>query len=185
MAVKLEGKGKNRYWHIPRGLEVLQGALSSAMLLLEELDKHIELRDTKSEPHPDMLGNGAVATFVVAYLTEIAIKTLFAQINPLDKPPQGHDLLDVFNFLSQETQREVQDMFENMEPLGGDLNWLGENESVKEILKIGRFNFNNWRYLMEKEEVTDGIPKGLINVAQAIMIVCQKKVFQDSDITLT
>lgn len=48
--------------------------------------------------------DNAAAILVTSYAVEIATKTLHAQTKPNEKPPNGHDLLYLFDELPQDAQ---------------------------------------------------------------------------------
>ena len=166
----IKGPGVNSHWSVPAGLEDLQGLMKGAMLLLEELDRHVVRRDKGERPLPYIIGLAQSAIMVTSYAAEIAFKTLIAQTNPIQKPPKWHDLLRLFDRLDLGTQAKVQNTFITMTPLGGP-NWINTNEKIRQTIVIGRENFVEWRYRAEKKSVSNGIPKGLINVAEAVKIV--------------
>ena len=163
----VRGPGVNPHWSVPYGLEDLQGLMKGAMLLIEELDRHIARRDRGERPLPYIIGIAQSAIIVTSYATEIAIKTLIAQTKPSQKPPKGHDLLCLFDQLDQNTQEKVQHTFITMTPLGQP-NWINTNQNIRQTIVIGRENFVEWRYRSERRSASNGVPKGLINVAEAI-----------------
>ena len=81
------GHGANPHWSVTLGLEDLQGVMKGAMLLIEELDKHIASRDKGVRPLPDIIGIAMSAIMVTSYAAEIAIKTLIAQTKPMQNHP--------------------------------------------------------------------------------------------------
>ena len=120
------------------------------MLLLQKLDKHLAQRDSGGGNHPEMLGTATAAILLTSYGVEIAIKTLLAQINPNERPPHGHDLLDLFDALDSDTKMQADRM-------------------LKTLPAIGQ---SDWRYISERPGVGGGVPKVLINVVQALRAVC-------------
>ena len=162
--------GVNSHWSVPKGLEDLQGLMKGAILLIEELDRQIVRRDKGERPLPEIIGIAACVTMVTSYATEIAIKTLIAQTKPEQKPPKSHKLLYLFDQLDQDAQEKVQNTFNTMTPIGQP-NWIDANGSIRQMIEIGSANFVEWRYRPEKKSVSNGIPKGLINVAEAVRIV--------------
>ena len=160
----------NPHWNVHLSLELLQGLKRAGKLLIEELDKHIEQRDTGGGDHPDMKGNATAAILVTSYAVEIAIKTLHAQTKPNEKPPNGHHLLYLFDELPQPAQAKAIHMLKTMPPVGHS-NWVGEHPDIREIIETGSANFTDWRYLPESQK-DKGIPKGLINAAEALRRVC-------------
>ncbi len=82
MTIRLKGDGINAHWNIPRSLEMLQGLQNSAMLLIRELDDHVEHRDSGGGKHPNMMGNAVAVIVLTSYAAEIAFKTLHAQTKP-------------------------------------------------------------------------------------------------------
>ena len=156
---------------------MLQGLQRSGMLLIEELDKHVSQRDSGDGKHTDMMGNAAAAIIVTSYTVEMAIKTAHAQTHPNEMPPRGHDLLELFDALDQDTQLEAQHMLETVSPIGQS-DWAGKNPDIRELIKTGRSNFTDWRYLSEKQGVGNGVPKALINVTQALRAVCLRHILK-------
>ena len=172
--VRLLGKGVNKYWNVHRALETLQGLESVLLLLVRELDKCIVQRDRGAGKDLNLVGTAVSLTMLAAYSAEFAVKTLYAQTNPTKRPPLGHDLLILFDRLEKSVQQEVEEEYLEMESLGG---W-GTRLGVRATFKIGRRNFEDWRYLSEKDSIGDGVPKPLIDIARAIRKVCLKKTGQ-------
>ena len=171
--VHLAGSGPNPYWQVPRSLELLQGLQSAALLLLQELDKHLTQRDSGGGNHPDMLGTATAAILLTSYGVEIAIKTLLAQTNTNEPPPRGHDLLDLFDALDTATKIKADRMLRTL-PAIGRSDWVGEL-SIRESIKSGSRNFTDWRYMSERTGVEGGVPKVLINVMRALRAVCLER----------
>ena len=172
--VRLSGSGPNAHWHVPLALETLQGLQSSCLLLVHELDKHLQQRDSGGGKHPEAIGTAVAATVMVAYAVEVAIKTLIAQSRPGEPPPFGHDLLTLFDTLDETAQAAVGAALKDMVPVG-EAAWIGENPDARSILKAGRKNFVDWRYLPEAG-ASGGVPKALINVLYAVQQVCVARV---------
>ena len=171
MTVHLPGVGINAQWNIHRSLEMLQGLQNSAMLLLREMDEHIEQRDSGDEQNPNMMGNAVAAVVLTSYAAEIAIKTLHAQTKPDEHPPRGHFLLDLYDGLDPTVKAEAQQMICQLPPLGAQ-HWIGEGPDIRELIKQGNSNFSEWRYLPEKPRVDSGVPKVLVNVVQVMQCLC-------------
>lgn len=59
-------------------------------------------------------------------------------------------------------------------PAIGGSKWLEKDPNLRRIVEIGANNFTDWRYLPEpkQEPFGGGVPKGLINVMQALKAVC-------------
>jgi hypothetical protein len=168
-----DGPGVNPHWNVTMGLAELQGVMKGAILLLEEADRHIALRDRGVRPLPDIIGIVMSATMVTAYATEIALKTLIAQTKPTRKPPNSHNLLHLFDQLDHDTQDMVQNTYNVMAPIGQP-DWRDSSGNLREIILAGCDNFLEWRYLAEKKSASDGIPKALINVTEAARLVTLK-----------
>lgn len=168
--VHLAGQGPNPHWNVHRSLEQLQGLQSAGLLLLQKLDKHLAQRDSGGGNHPEMLGTATAAILLTSYGVEIAIKTLLAQINPNERPPHGHDLLDLFDALGPDTKMQTDRMLKTL-PAIGQSDWVGELD-IRESIKSGSGNFTDWRYISERPGVGGGVPKVLINVVQALRAVC-------------
>lgn len=86
--------------------------------------------------------------------------------------------MKLFDELDQVTQLDAQHRLETM-PAVVERGWVGEKPDIREIIKTGRSNFTDWRYLPEKQSVGGGIPKGLINVAEAMRLMCLEHVLQE------
>ena len=172
MTVKLRGQGVNSHWNVHQALELLQGLQRSGLLLIEELDKHIAQRDAGRGIHAEMKGNATAAVFITSCTVELALKTAYAQTHPTQKPPKGHDLAGLFDALDQTCQRQAQKYLETL-PVLGEQKWIGEQPDMRSILETGRSNFTDWRYMVEQPSVGGGVPKGLINVVQALRKVCR------------
>ena len=170
--VHLPGQGPNPHWNVHRSLELLRGLESAGFLLLQELNRHLAQRDSGGGKHPEMLGTATAAILLTSYGVEIAIKTLLAQTHPDEPPPHVHDLLILFDELDPESKAKADHMLRIL-PAIGQSDWVGEHD-IREIIKIGKKNFTDWRYMSEKPSVGGGAPKGLINVMQALRAVCQQ-----------
>lgn len=118
-----------------------------------------------------MMGTAAAATVLVSYGVEIAIKTLHAQTRPNKMPPQGHNLLTLFDSLDRDVREKAAYMLKTLPAIGGS-DWVGEVPNIRGIIEIGAKNFTDWRYLPERQGVGGGVPKGLINVMQALRAAC-------------
>ena len=175
MTVHLPGSGPNAEWDVHHSLEMLQGLEAAAMDLIETMDEHISLRDSNGEKHPNMMGNAIAAVMLTAYAAEIALKTLHAQLKPNEKPPRGHELLDLYDKLDSETKREAQETLVGLEPLGG-LGWIGENPELRALIKQGSANFTEWRYIPEPGSKDGGVPKVLVNVVQVLRTLCLRRI---------
>ena len=156
----------NPHWNVHRSLELLQGLQSSGLLLLQELDKYFEHRND-----PKMIGTAAAVTVLVSYGVEIAIKTLHAQTRLNEMPPQGHNLLTLFDALERDAKEKAACKLRTLPAIGGS-DWVGEDPDIRSIIEIGAKNFTEWRYLPERQGVGGGVPKGLINVLQALRAAC-------------
>lgn len=167
--VRLPGSGPNPHWNIHRSLEELQGLQNAGLVLLQELDTHLKQRDSGGGQHPEALGTASAATIVVAYGVEIALKTLHAQIEPNKKPPRGHDLLDLFDALDDETKTKASGRLKTL-PGVGPPEWVDQPD-IRGMIEIGRANFTDWRYISDRSSVGAGVPKALINVMQALRAV--------------
>ena len=167
MTTHLPGAGVNPYWNIHRSLEMLQGLQNSAMLLIRELDDHVNQRDSGGGKNPNMMGNAVAVIVLTSYAAEIALKTLHAQITPCDPPPRGHYLLDLYDSLDSETKAEAQMLICQLPPMGAP-SWIGENPDIRALINQGNSNFDEWRYLPEKPHMGSGVPKVLVNVVQVI-----------------
>ena len=62
-------------------------------------------------------------------------------------------------------------MLKTMPPVGQS-DWVGVHPDIREIIETGSANFTDWRYLPENQNMGKGIPKGLINAAEALRRVC-------------
>ena len=175
MTIRLKGDGINAHWNIPRSLEMLQGLQNSAMLLIRELDDHVEHRDSGGGKHPNMMGNAVAVIVLTSYAAEIAFKTLHAQTKPNKPPPRGHFLLGLYDKLDPETKLEAQELIRKLKPLGSP-RWLGETPDIRSLIKQGNTNFSDWRYLPEKPKMTGGVPKVLVNIVQVIQHLCLHRV---------
>ena len=60
-----------------------------------------------------------------------------------------------------------------MVPIGQPA-WRNANGNLRQTIQIGCDNFVEWRYRAEKKSASNGIPKPLINVAEAARLVTLK-----------
>ena len=118
-----------------------------------------------------MIGTAAAVTVLVSYGVEIAIKTLHARTRPNKAPPAGHNLLTLFDALDRDVREHAACMLRTLPAVGGS-DWVGKDPDIRRIIEIGARNFTDWRYLPERPGVGGGVPKGLINVIQALRGVC-------------
>ena len=175
MTTHLTGDGVNPHWNVHRSLEMLQGLQNSAMLLIRELDDHVNQRDTGRGKHPNMMGNAVAAIVLTSYAAEIALKTLHAQTKPSVPPPRGHYLLELYDDLPPETKAQAQELIRKLKPMGAP-QWVGETPDIRALIKQGNSNFSDWRYLPEKTQMTSGVPKVLVNIVQVIQHLCLQQV---------
>lgn len=159
-------QGANPRWIVAASLSTLPGLMESAILLIREADQSMSRNEKQY-----IAGRVSSAVILASYSTEIALKTLFVQTKTQDMPPRSYDLLDLFESLDQHVQDQVQNMFETMTPIGQH-DWIDQNESVRSMIEMGRTNFVDWRFLMERLQTGGGVPKSLINICQAVMLVC-------------
>ena len=173
MTIHLPGPGPNALWNVHLALEDLQGLQSATMTLIKTLDDHLAQQRREGAKPPDMLGNTAAAVLLAAFATEIALKTLHAQLKPNQRPPSGHDLVKLYDALDSDTKAKVQDALVSLDPLGAP-NWIGGDPKIGALVEQGRTNFVDWRYLPESDDAVgkDGVPKALVNVVQALRKVC-------------
>ena len=181
MTTHLPGNGVNAHWNVHRSLEMLQGLQNSAMLLIREMDDHVKQRDTGGGQHPNMMGNAVAAIVLTSYATELALKTLQAQIKPTERPPRGHNLLELYDALEPATKSEAQGLICKLKPMGS-LNWVGETPDIRALIQQGNSNFSDWRYLPEKPQMTGGVPKVLVNVVQVMQHICLQQVLRSRGI---
>ncbi len=173
MTTHLPGSGPNAEWNVHLALEDLQGLQTAAMTLIKSLDDHLAQQDCGGSKHPDMLGNAAAAVVLAAFATELALKTLHAQLRPNQKPPHGHDLVKLYDALDCDAKTKAQNALLSLPPLGAP-SWIGENPEIRALVEQGRTNFIDWRYLPESSDSggKHGVPKALVNVVQALRKVC-------------
>ena len=181
MTTHLLGDGPNPHWNIHRSLEMLQGLQSAAMLLIQEMDQHVEQRDAGGGKHPHMMGNAVAVTVLTSYAAEIALKTLRAQTKPHEPPPRGHYLLDLYDELEATIKAEAQQSISELPPLGAP-SWIGEDPDIRALIRQGNSNFSDWRYLPERPRVESGVPKVLVNVVQVMQKLCLKRVLQSPEV---
>ena len=175
MTTHLTGGGVNAHWNVHRALEILQGLQNSAMLLIRELDDHVKQRDGGGGKHPNMMGNAVAVVVLTSYAAEIALKTVHAQTKPNEPPPRGHDLLELYDQLDSAIRVEAQELISKATPMGSP-QWIGEAPEIRSLIKQGNANFSDWRYLPERPNVTNGVPKVLVNVVQVMQTLCLKRV---------
>ena len=177
MTIYLKGDGINAHWNVNRSLEMLQGLQSSAMLLIRDLDDHVEQRDSGGGKHPNMMGNAVAAIVLTSYAAEIALKTLHAQTKPNERPPRGHCLLELYDELDPETKLEAQELIRKLKPMGSP-QWFGETPDIRSSIEQGNTNFSDWRYLPEKPKMTGGVPKVLVNIVRVMQHLCLRRVLE-------
>ena len=168
--IHLAGQGPNPHWNVHRSLELMQGLESAGFLLLQELDTHLAQRDSGRGSHPEMLGTATAAILLTSFGVEIAIKTLHAQTNPNERPPRGHELLDLFDALDPDSKVSADRILRTL-PAIGQSDWVGR-KNIRECIKLGSRNFTDWRYMSERPSVGGGVPKVMVNVMRALRAVC-------------
>ena len=151
------------------------------MLLIREMDQHVEQRDAGGGKHPHMMGNAVAVTVLTSYAAEIALKTLHAQTKPHEPPPRGHYLLDLYDELEATIKAEAQQSISELPPLGAP-SWIGEDPDIRALIRQGNSNFSDWRYLPERPRVESGVPKVLVNVVQVMQKLCLKRVLQSPEV---
>ena len=161
----------NQNWDVNECLKDMEGLERAGMLLIGELDKYIVQRDIGKGQNAHMMGIAVASIMITSYLTEIVLKSVYAQTEPNGEPRKSHELLVLFYDLDPSIQAEAQETLDMMK-LREYSNWIEDNSNIEEILKIANSNFKDWRYSNNR---VNGIPKSLIVVAKALKILLLKR----------
>ncbi len=176
MTGQSQGPSVNPHWDVSFALKQLRGLQSAGTLLVEEVDRHFtRVGDSRFTTHPESKGMATAAVMVVSYAAEFALKTLYAQTHPKEKPKDlgTHDLVALFDELDPAIQAQAQKCLETL-PVLGNSDWLGDEPDLRLILEEDSGNFVEWRYV--PEQTSNGVkaaPHALLNAVQALGHLCR------------
>lgn len=106
-------------------------------------------------------------------IAERSIKTLLAQVDPDWQGAKKHNLQLLFDQLDPVDKQRVETQFKNPSFAS---NWIrfhdSDRETVQSTIAIANNNFEDWRYTMERDRTSHGIPGPLLKSAAAISLVC-------------
>lgn len=180
----LRGESINPYWHVPFALQSLIGEIHVAIQIVSLHEPYFEHRTSGKGEHTHELGIATIETVIVAIVAERALKSLFAQTSPNDKPPRSrkHTLRDIFDKLDTSVQQAVESRFGNM-PIEWEQYFEGGNvtgNDVAHILEVTNTTFNDWRYSMEPKSTPDALsmPKALLRASAAVWMVCASEILK-------
>ena len=171
-----QGPSVNPHWDVSIALKQLRGLQSAGKLLVEEVDRHFNrVGNSGCTSHPEARGMATAAVMVVSHAAEFALKTLYAQTHPKEKPKDlgTHDLAALFDELDPAIQAQAQKCLETL-PVLGNSDWLGDEPDLRLILEEDRGNFVEWRYVPEQtSEWVKAAPHALLNAVQALGHLCR------------
>ena len=168
----LPPQSTNPHWHIPRALESLEGEVEAARLVIGLWEGYSRWRLQGLGQRKGELGTATSAIVLSSMVAERALKTLHAHCLPTSAPPRTHALVEIYDEIDATTQSEVESQFRNMP---NEWDGYDDNATVAAILQIADHNFVDWRYTMEPRSTGGGIPKPLLRVAAAVVMVCMRK----------
>lgn len=116
-------------------------------------------------------GNGAVflSTFIspcsvnCAFACELYLKYLYAKEHD-DRKTAGHDLIDLFEGLSPDTQNRIKSEYEKCSSI----------LPFEECLQVHKRTFIDWRYMYEGEKAISVEPQSLYNLMISLHNVCKE-----------
>ena len=111
------------------------------------------------------LGAATSAILLTAIAAERGLKTLFALDNPNAKPLEIHPLDKLFGKLKRSTQESVRVRFRE---LVTENSKHCDDDDIEKVFSIAAKAYVEWRYTMEPNDVSGGIPKGLLIAAMAV-----------------
>lgn len=166
----------NPHWHVPAALQSLEGEIIAARNAIAEWEPYLTYRLSGNREHIYERGMVTMCIIQTAIIAERAIKTLIAQTQPKANPKRTHKLIDLYKELSMSVQQQVQTQYEALPEIWARYTVENAGEktvaSVEAILNQASGNFIDWRYTMERNYTTNGIPKLLLKASVAIKFVC-------------
>ena len=172
----------NPHWHVPAALQSLEGEILAAQNAIAEWEPYLAYRLSGNGEHIYERGMVTLCIIQTAIIAERAVKTLIAQTQPHANPKRTHGthgthkLIQLYKALSTPVQQHVQMQYEALpeswaryavENIGEEI-----ESSVEAVMSQASDNFTDWRYTMERDRTTNGIPKLLLKASVAIKFVC-------------
>ena len=166
----------NPHWHVPAALQSLEGEILAAQNAIAEWEPYLAYRLSGNREHIYERGMVTLCIIQTAIIAERAVKTLIAQTQPHANPKRTHKLIQLYKALSTPVQQHVQIQYEALpeswaryavENIGEEI-----ESSVEAVMSQASDNFTDWRYTMERDCTTNGIPKLLLKASVAIKFVC-------------
>ena len=143
---------------------------------LQDVAKHLE-SDMKPQSDSYLFGGKFMAVPILMSLaTEIALKALKCQ-ECKEPPKRTHDLLKLFESLSEDTQTRLEDgLPPRLDPVSlrlGVQEFCPVGAGMRKVLEYHRHSFERWRYLHEVENADYYLP-ALDEALTVIIETCNK-----------
>ena len=139
---------------VPETLQFVEGLLLAADGIDRTLNGQLEPRSVLANRHRDIhkfeasqireLGKYQGRVVLAALAAELALKFAWESENT-DPAPYGHDLLDLYDSLSDDLKAQINDDYKR----GVDASLGVEWESAYKVLETCRTAFEGWRYIVE------------------------------------
>ena len=163
-------------------LQIYLATVLAAQNAIAEWEPYLAYRLSGNGEHIYERGMVTLCIIQTAIIAERAVKTLIAQTQPHANPKRTHGkhgthkLIQLYKALSTPVQQHVQMQYEALpeswaryavENVGEEI-----ESSVEAVMNHASDNFTDWRYTMERDRTTNGIPKLLLKASVAIKFVC-------------
>lgn len=174
--LNLAADSVNSHWHVTAALQSLEGEILVAQNAIAEWEPYLAYRLAGNGEHIYERGMVTMCIIQTAIIAERAIKTLIAQTQPTTNPKRTHKLNELYKQLSVSVQQQVQMQYDALPEIWAryTVETVGKDTegSIEAILTQASDNFIDWRYTMERNSTTNGIPKLLLKASVAIKFVC-------------
>ena len=166
----------NPHWHVPAALQSLEGEIIVAQNAIAEWEPYLAYRLSGQAEHIYERGMVTMCIIQTAIIAERSLKTLIAQTQPHTNPKRTHKLIELYKALGTSVRQQVQAQYEMLpeswaryavENVGEEI-----ESNVEAVMNQASDNFTDWRYTMERDRTTNGIPKLLLKASVAIKLVC-------------
>lgn len=154
------------HWCVPHANWVEKGIFDFIVRTIESRNSYKAV----AENHLALSGFSSCLAIPVTLLSETALKSLLAleghEVRRGDV--WGHDLFLLFNELSTDSKKSIQDIYNGVLPSPFE-EWKSTGESLEQVLYKERSSFERWRYLAHNsQEQPTSNPYNLAAVAFAI-----------------
>ena len=159
----LHGQALSMQW-VVFALQKIIADVESGGGITNQLLDYAKTADGKDGLKPLALGCTYVANFILPFTIELALKSLILKEGK--NPNNIHDLIDLYNELSDSIKLELHIDYLNQLKDGG--NFI--TESLRELFERNRKDFANWRYLDNPTSLSSDTIKMQIAISSLLKI---------------